>query len=154
MAEERWEAIKAKVIELGRAHVRAGVVGSAANEPHGDSGLTNGEMALLHEFGNIESGGHIKQRSFVRSTLRDAAVRSAFGRLQAGLVKQVIAGRMSRDHALREMGEWMAARIKERILNHEIRPEDAPATVAAKGHSVPLLESGQLAESVGFEVVK
>jgi hypothetical protein len=48
----------------------------------------------------------------------------------------------------------MASKIQKRITDHQIRPEDAPATVAAKGHDVPLLETGQLAAAVSWEIVK
>lgn len=154
MGTERWEAIRALVVELGRAEVRAGVVGEQAAAPHPEADLTIGELAILHEFGNEDRGGHIPERSFVRKTMRDPAAVAGFAVEQARLVRQVIAGQISRDEALRRMGEFMTARIKETILNHQVRPEDAPSTVAAKGHDTPLLETGVLAEAVSFEIRK
>lgn len=150
----RWEGIRALVAELGRAEVRAGVVGDAAAAPHPDADLTVGELTILHEFGNEDRGGHIPERSFVRKTMRDPQVQAGMATLTTRLTAEVIAGRLSRDEALKQIGEWAAARIREKILNHEIAPEDAPSTVAKKGHDVVLLETGVLAEAVGWEIRK
>lgn len=155
MSAERWESILAKVAELGRAEVRAGVVGPKAAEVHPDTGLTNAELALLHELGNEDRGGNIPERSFVRSTLRDPAVRAELVQLQARLTAAVLLGKMDRDRALGLLGAWVAGKIKERIVNHEIRPEDKPATVAAKHNDIPLVGlTGQLVGAVGFEIRK
>lgn len=149
-----WEGIKARVAELGRAHVRAGVVGPPAHEPHQGGPYTNGEIALLHEFGNEDRGGHIPERSFVRSTVRDPAIAAEFAALEARIARAVIEGKMSRDRGLGLLGAWMAAKIQKRITGGEIRPEDAPSTVAAKGSDKPLVDSGQLVKAVGWENVK
>lgn len=154
MSTERWEAIRALVAQIGRAEVRAGVVGDKASAPHPDASLTIGELAILHEFGNVDRGGHIPERSFVRKTMRDPAVQAGFAALQARLVGEVLAGRMSRDEALRHLGEFAAARVRETILNHEVRPEDAPSTIAAKGHDTVLLDSSALVDAVGWEIRK
>lgn len=154
MSTERWESILAKVAELGRAEVRAGIVGPKANEVHEGTGLTNAELGLLHELGNEDRGGNIPERSWCRSTLRDPAFRKEFAVLQARITNAVLLGKMDRDRALGLLGAFAAGKMKERIVNHEIRPEDKPATVAAKGNDIPLVESGQLVGAIGWEVRK
>lgn len=155
MAAERWESILAQVAELGRAEVRAGIVGPKAAEVHPDTGLTNAELGLLMELGNEDRGGNIPQRSFVRSTLRDPAIRAEFAVLLGRVTNAVLLGKMDRDRALGLLGAWAAGKIRERIVNHQIRPEDKPATVAAKGHDVPLIgTTGQLVGAVGWEIRK
>lgn len=155
MAAERWESILAKVAELGRAEVRAGIVGPKAAVVHEGTGLTNAELGLLHELGNVDRGGNIPERSWCRSTLRDPAVRQEFEVLLGRITKAVLLGKMDRDRALGLLGAFMAGKMKERIVNHQIRPEDAPATVAAKGHDVPLVgTTGQLVGAIGFEIRK
>ena len=151
MSLERWEAVKARVVDLGRAHLRVGVVGQEAAEIHLGSGLTNGELALIHELGNPRTG--LPARSFVRRTLENPRVRAELARMQAMLVGQAIEGRISRDEALTQIGEYLAGEIRKTILEDQVRPELAPATVAAKGSEVPLLETHQLVEAVGFEIV-
>lgn len=151
-----WEGIRARVAELGRAHVRAGVVGPPAHAPSAAPGFTNGELATLHEYGNEDRGGNIPERSFVRSTVRDPEIAAEFAALEARLVAAVIAGKMSRDRALGLLGAWMASKIQGRILGHEINPEDAPRTLAAKApEDRPLVgHTGQLAGAVSWEIVK
>lgn len=149
-----WEGIRARVAELGRANVRAGVVGPAAHRMHPGTELTNGELALLHEYGNEDRGGHLKERSFVRSTVRDPQTAAEFASLTARIVRAVIDGKMSRDRGLALLGAWMAARIQKRIADGDIAPPDAPATVEAKGTDTVLVETGQLVAAVGWEVVK
>lgn len=155
MAAERWESIRRRVVEIGRASVRAGVVGEKARETHPESGLTNAELGLLHEIGNEDQGGNLKRRSFVGSTVADPAVQAEFTALQARMIKEVLLGRMGRDEALAVLGAFMAEKIKYRIESGEIRPEDAPATVAAKGHDTVLVgTTGKLAEAIGWEIEK
>lgn len=155
MSTERWEAILARVAELGRASVRVGIVGSAASQVHPETGLTNAELGLLHELGNEDRGGNIPERSFIRSTLRDPAIRAELEVLQGRLTAAVLLGKMDRDRALGLLGAWAAGKIRERIVNHQIRPEDQPATVKAKGNDVPLVGvTGQLVAAVSWEIAK
>lgn len=147
---EKWEAVKRRVADLGRAHVRAGVVGPPAHQQHGDSGMTNGEIALLHELGNR----NLPPRSFVGATMRDPAVQAQFAQLQARVVGLVIEGRMSRDQALGLLGAFMAGAIKRTIVDGKVSPPLAPGTIEAKGSDKVLVDTGQLVGAVGFEVVK
>ncbi len=150
MTVERWEAVLAKVAELGRAEVRAGVVGTQAGAVHEGTGMTNAELALIHELGSRD--GRIPERSFVRRTLRDPAFRSELAALQSRLFAAVLLGKMDRDRALGLLGAWAAGKIQRTIVDDQVRPEDSPATIARKGTDVPLIESGQLAGAIGFEI--
>lgn len=152
MAVERWENILANVATLGRASVRAGVVGPAARETHQGTDLTNAEIGLLHELGAPSIG--LPERSFVRKTLADPAFRAEYAQLLARITKAVVLGKMDRNRALGLLGAFAAAKIKQTIVDDKVRPEDSPATVAAKGSAVVLVESGQLAAAVGWEIEK
>lgn len=150
--KERWEAIRARVAELGRATVRAGVIGANAEHLHPGATLTNGELALLHELGNPSTG--LPARSFVRRTFEDPAFRATVGTLQRRLAKAVIEGKMSRDRALSLLGALASSGIQSTITEHKVEPELAKATIEAKGSDVPLVDTGQLAGSVTWELVK
>lgn len=148
----RWEAVKRRVADLGRAHVRAGVVGPPATSTHGGTNLTNGEVAILHELGNPSTG--LPARSFVGETMRDPTVQSQLAALQAKLTAAVVAGRIGRDQALGLIGAFMAAAIQRTITSGHVAPPLKPATVEAKWSSRVLVDSGQLVAAIGFEVVK
>lgn len=147
----RWEAVKALVATIGRAHVRAGVVGPPAQEPHAGGPATNGEIALWMELGTR----HVPARSFVQATLRDPGVRAELARLESRLVAGVIAGKIDRDRALGLIGAFVASEIQSTIADDRVEgPALAPATVAAKGSEKLLVDFGQLAGAVSWELVK
>lgn len=152
MAAERWENILTRVAELGRASVRAGVVGPAARETHQGTDLTNAEIGLIQELGAPSIG--LPERSFVRKTLQDPAFRKEYVTLLSRITQAVILGKMDRNRALGLLGAFAASRIKATIVEDKVRPVDSPATVAAKGSSTVLVDSGQLAAAVGWEIEK
>lgn len=154
MTAERWEAILARVADLGRAEVRAGIVGPKAQEIHEGTGLTNAELGLLHELGNEDQGGNLPERSFVRKTLRDPKFQIELSLLHQRLVKAVILGKMDRDRALGLLGAFAAGKIQRTIIDDHVQPELAAATVEAKNSSKVLVDSGQLVASIGFEIRK
>jgi hypothetical protein len=158
MTTERWEAVLARVAELGRAEVRAGIVGPKAQEIHADTGLTNAVIGLIHELGL----GGLPERSFVRKTLRDPKIQVEISLLHARLVKAVLAGKMDRDRALGLLGAFVAGKIQRTIVDDQVEPELQPATVAAKkraglggpGGDKVLVATGQLVGAIGFEIRK
>lgn len=162
MSTERWEAVLARVAEIGRASVRAGIVGPEASKVHEGTGMTNAELGLLHEIGNEDQGGNIPERSFVRKTLRDPAFRAELTTLQGRLLAAVLLGKMDRDRALGLLGAWAAGKIKRTIVDDQVQPEDKPATIEAKrraglggpGGDKVLVASGQLVGAIGFEIEK
>lgn len=143
-----WDYARAKVAEIGRASVRAGVVGPAASAQHGDGPATNGEIAIAMEYGTPM----IPARPFVAQTFADPMRRAELALLQGRLIGAVMAGKMSRDQALGLLGAWAAGAIRATIRDGDFAPL-APATIAAKGSSKPLVDTGQLAGAVGFEVI-
>jgi len=145
-----WDKIRETVAELGRASVRAGVVGSAAQAEHGSTGETNAEIALWMEYGT----SRLPERSFIRRTLRDPAVRTEAEALLTRITAAVIAGKMDRDRGLGLLGAWMASQIQKTILEDRVAPELAPSTVEAKHSDKVLVDSGQLVGAVGYEIVK
>jgi hypothetical protein len=90
----------------------------------------------------------------VGKTMDDPAVQAEFAALEARLARAVIEGKMSRDRALGLLGAWAAGKIQATIVEDRVAPPLAPATVAAKQSSKVLVDSGQLAAAVGWEIVK
>lgn len=145
-----WDAIRAEIAAIGRAQVRVGIIGAPASVPHGGSDVTNGEIALWMEYGTQ----HVPERSFIRRTLRDPAVLAEFRAIEERLVGAAIAGKMLRDRALGLLGAWMTSQIQTTITDDKVTPPLAPATIAAKHSDKVLVETGQLARSVSWEIVK
>lgn len=145
-----WDAIRRTVSEIGRASVRAGVVGAKASEPHGSTGEDNGEIALWMEYGTRM----LPPRSFIRKTLEDPGVRAELAALETVLVAQVIAGTLSRDEALSQIGAFMAGKMRATIEDDQVTPELQQSTIDRKGHDKVLVETGVLAAAIGWDIVK
>lgn len=136
------EAVKKRVKTPGT--VDAGII-DAGEHQSGD--MTVASIGFVHEFGS--SDGRIPERSFMRTTI--AQEKRAIVTMQKKLLKKVQAGDMSMEKALGLIGDFMRAKISEKITNLSA-PANAPQTVAKKGSSNPLVDTGQLRNSITFEV--
>lgn len=52
----------------------------------------------------------------------------------------------------KQIGDYARLRMKERFLNNEIKPKNAPMTIAYKGSNTPLYATGKMASSIKSEV--
>jgi phage gpG-like protein len=108
-----------------------------AQAPAGDhGGLTNAGLGAIHEFGAPSVG--IPQRSFLRETLDANA--DKYSRF---IAKRMADRRTSTLITFNLVGEMHLADIRNAI-NASIAPPNKPGTVARKGSSVTLIDSGQL----------
>jgi hypothetical protein len=128
----------------GRA-VTVGVHSGEAGEPSGESGLTVGDVATINEFGL----GDVPERSFVRAFADE--VRDEATKVEAKLVGAAITKRGNVQDALEKFGLWLTAKMQKRIRGG-IAPPNDPATIARKGSSTPLINTGQLVSSITHEV--
>jgi hypothetical protein len=148
-----WGALK-KTLEVikasnGGAIVQVGFVGAAADQVHaGAQGLTNAELGTVHEFGSPAAG--IPERSFLRSTFDEG--RGEYKELSRKLLRAVIERRISVATALKVLGLKVESDVRARI-RAGIPPPNSPATVAAKGSSTPLIDTGQMLNAISSQVV-
>lgn len=153
VVDAEWRRIYRTVTgELGRHAVQVGVVGSeAANEAA--PGITLARIAGVHEFGAAIQTRFgvilIPERSFIRSTI---AENKNYSSLIAKLVESVLDGRRTEKQALETFGARASADMKKRIAAG-IEPPNAPSTIARKGSSKPLIDTGRLRQSITWSVV-
>ncbi len=132
--------------------VKVGIIASkGGDEPVEGGDITMIELAAIHEFGSPAAG--IPQRSFIRSTfVREANV---MGEICGKLVTQVIQG-MPLERALGLLGAWGVAQVKNTIKNRQTTgPENQankPRTIAKKGSSLPLVDTGRLINAMTWLV--
>ncbi len=144
-----WNELKKhlKALEQGDSYVKAGVLGDSGSH---EGGLTNVELALIHELGT--RNGHIPERSFIRSSFDKN--KAEYLETLKKLFKGVYENKMDVPRALGLMGVKMAADIKKGITKGAgIPPPNAPSTIAAKGSSRPLDDTGRLVNSISHAVV-
>lgn len=151
LTDKAWQAIKAFAVgqKAQDAHVKVGVVGPTAGVA-AEGAMTMVELAAIHEFGAPDAG--IPERSFIRSTF--AKKQGDVDKVAARLAKKFLAGEMPLERALGLLGAWGAAEVKKSITVGEgIQPANAPATIARKGSSRPLVDTGRLVGAISWEVV-
>jgi phage gpG-like protein len=129
----------------GKRTVKVGIFGDAAEEAHEGTPLSNVEIASVHEFG----AGNVPQRSFIRSTVdkQERQVRDVQRRIGRGIVR----GTLNEEKGLGLLGTFLVAEIQKSI-QAGIPPELEAATSARKGSSTPLIDTGQLIQSIAWEV--
>lgn len=128
-----------------RPHARVGVMqdGEAASGE-----LTMAALAVIHEFGAPSAG--IPERSFLRSTL--AENRAEYVKMAGRLVRGIMLGKFDTEKALNMLGARVANDVKAKIKGG-IPPENADSTIARKGSSKPLIDTGRLLGSITWSVV-
>ena len=147
------KALVERVGSLSKASVKVGVLSDRAGEAkraRGESpvkGLTVLEVAKVHEFGAPAAG--IPARSFLRGTVdeQDSEIRAD----QHKIAVAVISGRLDLRRGLDQLGARVAAKIQQRIARG-IEPPLQARTIARKGSSKPLVDTGQLRSSITWEV--
>lgn len=149
----KWDALRAELAKPSR--VRVGVLGSrGGNAKHRDSELSLLDIAHVHEFGS--PAANVPERSFIRRTFslvggRGAAWLPAFtAKLAAGVVK----GKIDMVTALHILGQRGVAEVRRTITEGAgVPPPLKPETIAAKGSTRPLVDTGQLVNAVSYELV-
>ncbi|MEG0280631.1 MAG: hypothetical protein RR510_14740 [Morganella sp. (in: enterobacteria)] len=138
------KALEARIREMGKKKVVVGV--PAATDGVRKDGLSNATIAAAHEFG---VPGHIPERSFLRSTLgenKDKATKLLIRELKSDISQGDFSGR-----AFAIVGEKLSGEVKRKIQSG-IEPALDPETVKRKGSSKPLIDSGNLLQSITYEV--
>lgn len=113
------------------------------------SKMTIAQIAVIHEFGAPAAG--IPARPVMKQT--NLKYQSHLAPLQARLLQQIYRGTLTPEQALKQMGVYWEGRIKVMFREGQFKALD-PKTVRAKGSSKPLIDSGQLRNSVTSRVVR
>lgn len=129
----------------GRAGKKADAT-SARSEEHrnaGTEGLTVAALAEIHEFGL-----GVPERSFIRAWF-DQNQAEISNKLRERF-REAALGKITFDVAADQFALWCQASIQKRMAAG-IQPENAPSTVARKGSSKPLIDTGILRSSITAE---
>jgi hypothetical protein len=138
-----WKRINAEIGKAKGAGVKVGVL--ADSEPHED-GEDMIDIALTNEFG--DPSRRIPARPFVRGAF-DQHVRY-LQQTKSRLWDQILAGRMDTNRALGLLGETHQSQVQSYMTALDT-PPNAPRTIAQKGSSNPLIDSGRLRLSIRWE---
>lgn len=149
-----WDRIKRNMKFLDKSTVRVGVMSKSLSKTKSSKGKqvhTLSELlviAVANEFGTKESGGHIPARSFLRSTFDeelDAIHLFMSNQYNTFLLR-------SPKIALNRLGIFFTGKVQQKIRNLKT-PPNALSTIRKKKSSNPLIDTGQLRQSITHEVI-
>lgn len=107
----------------------------------------NAMIAFVHEFGSIANG--IPERSFLRSTVLEQADKYAKIVMQK-IPEAIKSGTNARD-AYSMLGTIAMNDVKLKIASGDFAAL-APATIRRKKSSKPLIDTGNLRQSISYEI--
>jgi len=121
-------------------------VGILAGEgKHEGSDLTVAQIGFWNEFGTVL----IPERSFIRATIKDKS--KEIKAISAKEFKKVINGKTTSKDGLGILGAFTAGLIQERFTSNDWKPNTS-RTQLRKGSSKPLIDTGELRQSISYEV--
>ena len=139
------EKLEARLAEIAKRLKRGAVVkvGFLENATYPD-GTKVALIAAIQDFGAPSVG--IPPRPFFRNMIADKK-----GEWPAALERLLEANDYDAERALALMGEGIAGQLRQSIVDTN-DPPLKPATIARKGSSKPLIDTGHMLASVDYEV--
>ena len=145
-----WRRVFKTAVEMRTIKVQVGVLSGQGGETTED-GITMVELAAIHEFGS--PAANIPERSFIRRTFVDR-VPNELARVIAALTRGVVAEKLGVRQAVGQLGAWGAAQVKNTITQSDVPPPLAASTIARKGSSKPLVDTGHLVGAITWKVTE
>lgn len=134
-------------ITVGIHEAEGNAAKKSDNDGVGGEAMQLIDVAIVHEFGYEEGG--IPRRSFIRDWADENQDKHA--EQVRKLAAAVIAGKLTTEKACKQLGALWQGEVQKRIAEG-IEPPLKPATIARKGSSKPLIDTGQLRSSVTHRV--
>jgi hypothetical protein len=131
--------------------LKVGVLAGTGEHPGSRHGQTTAQVGWWNEFGAPGSKPPTPARPFLRPTM--AENRKEYFKLMAAFLRQMMLGKMSNNQALGLLGFKVQSDIQTKIRTLK-SPANADSTIARKkGKSNPLIDTGNLAQSIHWEKV-
>jgi len=141
-----WKQLMRNLKHIDKATVHVGVL---AGEGASEGGFDLVALAATQEYGS--SDGHTPSRPFLRMTFQGPP--QWLVDTTKKLAKPVIEGKLDIERALGLLGAVAVTKVRETVTNGAgVPPENAPSTIAKKGSSRPLVDTGRMLNAVSWRV--
>lgn len=146
--ENNVPEFKEMLRELSSKEIKIGILG----EGKGSGDHTEGEDATILEVAHFNEYGtkNMPERSFIRASFDDN--QEDYAGKGEKLLRQVIAMETKPKSMYKALGEHIVGKTQE-FLTELTDPPNSPITIALKGSSNPLIDTGQLRDSIEHKVV-
>ena len=138
-----WLAIENDLEQMDGASVQVGFLSGDLRED--DASLTQAQVAAWNEYGNER----IPERPFMRPAI--AENKGNIADMQEVGYSNVIRQRSSVTREMKKIGTFVQGKIQKKIRDVKT-PENADSTIASKGSSNPLIDTGSMRQAVSYEV--
>ena len=142
------KGIKKLFSRLEKGTVDVGIL--AGSGKHEGSSFSVAQIGFMHEFGTST----IEERSFIRSTLNGQS--KDIKRIARKEYKKVLDGKIDIKRGLGVLGAFTAGLIQKKFTDNDWKQvSDArllQKTVSGKKGTAPLIDTGQLRQSISFKV--
>lgn len=140
-----WAAIRRNLRQMDNVTTKVGLPaeGAVAGEGEATSMSEVATVGVVHEFG--APARNIPERSWLRSVYDEN--RNRLQRVKAKETGRVIDGKQDARQAIARVGGWFAAQVKAKIRKGPFAPLE-PETIARKGSTKPLIDTGQMIQSI------
>lgn len=137
-----FKRVELDIKKLRGRSIRIGLMGNEEYE-----GTSVVDIAAYNEFGTT----HIPARPFMAKT--EELYKEKIGKFAEFVTGRIIDGKITPDLALKNIGEQYSAYMKQTIRNAKTwAVPNSPKTIAIKGSTSPLIDTGRLVGSVSYEV--
>lgn len=146
-----FKAIEKELRSLSNSYVDVGIIEGTVTKAQVKEfrfkppGLNMAEIGYVNEYGE----GRIPARPFIRTTTDEQ--NDTVNRLFENQVTRITELKQTAKGALQVVGVFMEGAIKQKIRSIN-SPPNAPSTIAIKGSSKPLIDFGQMIQSIAFAV--
>lgn len=147
-----YQALLKRAIGLKPVTICTGILAKEGSVPkRGASALSLLEVAVWLHFGveGKNGGWRIPPRRFISDWFD--AEEPKLRAMLPDLLRQVVAGRLTRDQALNQMGLYCVGQIQQKIADRAYAP-NARSTEQRKRSSTPLVNTGQLRASISHDI--
>ncbi|WP_306308953.1 hypothetical protein [Xylella fastidiosa] len=140
-----WKALAQRLQTLGERAVVVGI--PAAHNARTEDGIGSAGLLAVHELGAPERG--IPERSVVRRSISEH--QDKYVALHRQHLRAVLRDAMTVETALNLLGTVAAGDVKATIRHADLPPL-RQQTIQRKGSSAPLIDTGQMLQSITYEV--
>lgn len=142
----KYRELRSRLEGMADKEVVVGVTrASAGRDQTGE--INNAELAATHEFGTKD--GRIPERSFIRSSMTEHS--REYVAAHAENLRKVVRGEMPFEQSLQLLGLRAASDVQQNIRDGDFESL-AQSTIDRKGSSKPLIDTGNLRQSITHEV--
>lgn len=140
--DRKWRELKRRIPQIAGAAVTVGVQSDAGA---GEDGVPLAAKAFWNELGTET----IPERPFMRDTFDQQ--KGKWGRTADTAISAILSDRFSPKRAFGVLGQMAEDDIKTAIGEGGWTP-NAPSTIAQKGSSQPLIDTGAMRQAIRYKV--